>query len=95
MNDADRLGMLTWSRITRISSSRSKPLRRTPMFTKVPLGPFNRFTVASVVHPLALSPSTSEITSPRRMPLSNAGEPSKIRVAVMSPSMEVIWRPSP
>ncbi len=87
MNDADRLGMLTWSRITRISSSRSKPLRRTPMLTNVPFGPFSLSTVASVVQPLVLTPSTSAITSPRRMPLLNAGEPSNTRTAVMSPSM--------
>ena len=58
MNDADRLGMLTWSRITRISSSRSNPLRRTPMFTNVPFGPLSLLTVASVVQPLVLAPST-------------------------------------
>ena len=88
MNDADRLGMLTWSRITRISSSRSNPRRRTPMLTNVPFGPLSLLTVASVVQPFALSPSTVAITSPRRMPLLNAGEPSNTRTAVMSPSID-------
>ena len=65
------------------------------MLTNVPLGPRSLATASSVVQPLVVWPSISAITSPRRMPLSYAGEPSNTRTAVMSPFGAWMVTPSP
>ena len=65
------------------------------MPTALPRGPRSRRTASSLLIPMAFSPSIRAMTSPRRIPRRYAGDPSKMLLTVMPPSMTLIWIPSP
>ena len=87
MNEAGTVRMWTSSRASSMGMGSSYPRRRISMRTGVPLAPRSLFIACSVVQPLAVSPPTVTMASPRRIPARLAGEPSNTRIAVMSPSM--------
>ena len=95
MNTPLMVGMFTSSRSTESSIRSVYPARRSHSLTCVPLGPFRTLTACSLVQPLVSWPSMRAMTSPRRMPLRYAGDPSKRDITVMSPSIGVMLMPSP
>ena len=95
MKWAGMLGIVTWSRITSITSRSSIPGRLSEMLTNVPFGPRSLVTACSVVQPVRSWSAALAMTSPRRRPFWCAGDPSNTRTTVMLRSSDWMVIPSP